>query len=175
MAGMSSRRQIRELALQALFELDARAGDRAVVAFSVERAPLPRDPADRADALALAERAWANRAEPDAIATELAPGWPTARQPGVDRALIRLAWEEMRTGRTPAKVAVNEAVELAKRYSTERSPAFINGVLDKMMKRLPTHPSPPTPEADPPNAPASDPWLADALAGRPAAPPNAGH
>jgi hypothetical protein len=67
----------------------------------------------------------------------------------------------MKTGRTPAGAAINEAVELAKRYSTERSPAFINGVLDKMMRRLnegeaaepaPTEPPPP-----------GDAWLADAL------------
>ena len=49
---------------------------------------------------------------------------------------MRLAHFEMTSGRTPPKVAVNEAVELAKSFSTERSPAFINGLLGKVLKRV---------------------------------------
>lgn len=119
---------------------------------------------DRASAAELAAGAWAMRGEADALSGELAPGWPATRQPAVDRALLRMGWYEMSSGRTPPRVAINEAIELAKRYSTERSPAFINGLLDKMMRRLRDEPAGPTP----PPAP-GDAWLADAV--DPAQPP----
>jgi N utilization substance protein B len=82
----------------------------------------------------LAERAWALRAEADAAVAAIAPDWPTYRQPVVDRSILRLAYYEMSAGRTPPKVAINEAVELAKEFSTEKSPLFINGVLDKIYR-----------------------------------------
>ena len=58
----------------------------------------------------------------------------------MDRAILRLAHYEMTSGRTNPKVVVNEAVELAKEFSTERSPAFVNGVLDKVLKRMAAKP-----------------------------------
>ena len=67
---------------------------------------------------------------------QLAPDWPTHRQPPLDRAILRLAHYEMTSGHAPIKVAINEAVELAKNYCAERSPPFINGVLDKMARCL---------------------------------------
>ncbi len=88
------------------------------------------------EAGALAKTAWAMRQEADATVRELAPDWPTYRQPVVDRAILRLAYHEMRSGRTPVKVAINEAVELAKEYGGEHSSAFVNGVLDKIARRL---------------------------------------
>ncbi|MDX1389866.1 MAG: transcription antitermination factor NusB, partial [Acidobacteriota bacterium] len=60
----------------------------------------------------------------------------TQRQPVVDRSLLRLAYYEMTSGVAPPKVAINEAVELAKEYSTEKSPMFVNGVLDKLYRQL---------------------------------------
>ena len=69
-------------------------------------------------------------------ATSLAPKWPTHRQPAVDRAILRLAYHEMKSGRTPIKVVINEAVELAKGYCSKESPPFINGVLDKMARQI---------------------------------------
>jgi N utilization substance protein B len=89
------------------------------------------------------------RAAADAEFLELAPEWPTNRLAAVDRAILRLAHFEMTSGRTPPKIAVNEAVELAKHYSTEKSPAFINGLLDKVLKRLePAAPDEPEPSAN---------------------------
>ncbi len=93
-------------------------------------------PAVRDEAAALAQAAWTDHEAADALATELAPKWPTYRQPPVDRAILRLAHHEIVTGRAPMKVAINEAVELAKTFAAKESPAFINGVLDKMAKRL---------------------------------------
>ena len=74
------------------------------------------------------------RSEADAEVTTLAPDWPTNRQPVVDRSILRLAYYEIVSGRTPPKVVINEAVELAREFSTDRSPMFINGVLDKIYK-----------------------------------------
>lgn len=156
--------------MQLLYLLDARGGDEQLIQQAIEAGPGADDELltgeeslsadDRAAAAELAEQAYAMRGEADALASELAPNWPTSRQPAVDRALLRMGWCEMKTGRAPARAAINEAVELAKRYSTERSPAFVNGVLDKMMRRL----SEPAAEGQSPPPPApGDAWLADAL------------
>ncbi len=154
---MASRRDIRELALQALYQFDARCDEQDAV--DVVNPDVAMTDAERSEAMQMAREAWAARLEADRHASELAPAWPTLRQPAVDRAILRLAWYEMVSGRTPARAAINEAVELAKRYSTERSPAFINGVLDKMMRRIDR--AAPADESDSP--PASDPRLDDAL------------
>ena len=110
------------------------------------------------------------------LVAELAPQWPTHRQPPVDRAILRLSFYEMASQIVPVKVAINEAIELAKEYGSEQSPSFVNGVLDKMAKRLPSVPLPAPDPLHPkasdrehqPHAPGSpatplDPWLADAL------------
>jgi N utilization substance protein B len=62
------------------------------------------------------------------------PQWPPRRQPGVDRNLIRLAVWELTNTVTPPKVIIDEAIELAKQFSTEQSAAFVNGVLDSVLK-----------------------------------------
>jgi len=144
---MASPRDIRRLALQALFQLDARGGEPDAVRDSIEasRAELAVrfSDAEARRALDLASAAYADRESSDRAIEALAPGWPVSRQPAVDRAILRLAHYEMVAGVTPPKVAVNEAVELAKEFSTERSPAFINGVLDKILKTM-RRPSAPT-------------------------------
>lgn len=95
-----------------------------------------RDDRAAAEALAVALGAYRDRRAADDAVRELAPEWPAPRQPALDRAILRLAHYEMTTDRTPAKAAVNEAVELAKLFGGERSPAFVNGVLDKVLKRV---------------------------------------
>ncbi len=82
--------------------------------------------------LTLAEKAWATREEADQVIRDLAPEWPTHRQPNIDRNILRLGYWEIKHGSIPHAVAINEAVELAKEYSTEKSSAFINGVLDRI-------------------------------------------
>ena len=70
--------------------------------------------------------------EIDGAINEVAKGWKTTRMGKVDLALIRLAVYEIRyDDEIPFKVAVNEAVELAKQYGTNESPAFVNGILAK--------------------------------------------
>ena len=58
----------------------------------------------------------------------MAPQWPTRRQPAVDRSILRLAVWELTNTQTPPKVVLDEAIELAKHFSTEQSAAFVNGV-----------------------------------------------
>ena len=73
--------------------------------------------------------------EIDAKINEVSEGWKTGRMGKVDLALIRLAVYEMLYDEdVPAKVAINEAVELAKQYGTDNSPAFVNGILAKLVR-----------------------------------------
>ena len=72
--------------------------------------------------------------EIDAKINEVSEGWKTGRMGKVDRTLIRLAvYEMLYEEDVPAKVAINEAVELAKQYGTDNSPSFVNGVLAKLV------------------------------------------
>lgn len=64
-------------------------------------------------------------------------GWTMTRLPSVDRAILRLAvWELVAQPDVPAPVVIDEAVELAKEYSTERSSGFVNGVLDAVARQV---------------------------------------
>ena len=72
--------------------------------------------------------------EIDAKINEVSEGWKTGRMGKVDLTLIRLAvYEKLYEEDVPAKVAINEAVELAKQYGTDNSPSFVNGVLAKLV------------------------------------------
>ncbi len=92
------------------------------------------DEAVREAAVALARGAWENRVVADQWVERLAPQWPPRRQPAVDRNLIRLGVWEITGTQTPPKVAIDEAIELAKEFSTSQSAAFVNGVLDAVLK-----------------------------------------
>jgi len=134
---MSQARDIRRAAFQAIFELDARGeSDAETVRAGVLESSEEMRPADAARAFELALAAFRDRARADAVMVALAPGWPAHRQAAVDRAILRLAHYEMTSGRTPPKVAVNEAVELAKEYSTDKSPSFVNALLDKVLRQV---------------------------------------
>ena len=151
---MANQRDIRRLAMQVMYQIDMRGQvDDDAIASMMDGGPDTPDVQHEAEALARA--AWGRRAAADAAIAELTPDWPTHRQPPVDRAILRLAYHEIVTGRTPAKVAINEAVELAKQFCAQPSAPFINGVLDKLAKRIDA----PAPVAKP-NA---DAWLDDAI------------
>ena len=72
--------------------------------------------------------------EIDAMIEQSAKGWDLSRMNKVDLAILRLAVYEMKYGETPVGVAINEAVELAKKFSSDEAPAFVNGVLGKAAK-----------------------------------------
>lgn len=152
---MATAREIRRLAFQALFQLDARGPDDAATIQGGLGEP-GTDEASRQRAMELAIHAFEGRAIADREFEGLAPTWPAHRLAAVDRAILRLAHFEMTSGRTPPKVAVNEAVELAKQFSTEKSPAFVNGLLDKVLKRLPKEPAAPATGDNPAGADTKD-------------------
>ncbi|MBY0114400.1 MAG: hypothetical protein K2Y21_16440 [Phycisphaerales bacterium] len=140
---MSDPRMVRRLAFVALFQLDARGEltDDELVA-AVSHSEDPSIDADRiakgvqAEAFELARAAYADRKRCDDLMKNLSPEWPAYRQAAVDRALLRLAHFEMFSGRASAALAIDSAVELAKEFSTEKSPGFINALLDAAGKRI---------------------------------------
>ncbi|MFA9477883.1 transcription antitermination factor NusB [Phycisphaerales bacterium AB-hyl4] len=157
---MNKPRDIRRLAMQVLYQMDVtREHDRAALAASIDD-EYDAEPV-RNHGLDLAIQAWDSHRDADAAVSSLTPDWPTHRQPPVDRAILRLAYHEIVSGHAPYKVAINEAVELAKHYASESSPPFINGVLDKLAKQLDSEGRLPTvKQPDPPESP--DAWLSDA-------------
>ena len=86
--------------------------------------------------LQMATDAWNARQIADEWIERLAPQWPPKRQPGVDRSILRLGLWELTATQTPPKVVIDSAIELAKSFSTEQSPAFVNGVLDSVLKEI---------------------------------------
>jgi N utilization substance protein B len=87
-------------------------------------------------ALALAEAIVSRRAELDAHIQQAAERWRMERLGVVDRNVLRLATLEIVTGEVPPKVAIDEAVRLAKWFGGEKSPGFVNGVLDRVAREL---------------------------------------
>ncbi|MBX2852031.1 MAG: transcription antitermination factor NusB [Phycisphaeraceae bacterium] len=172
-----SRRDLRRLAMQVLYQLDVTApkhnpGHAPTVVASAEELAEALDEehdtlATRKKAAELALLAWADHTQADEATSALTPDWPTHRQPPVDRAILRLAYFEIASGHAPVKVAINEAVELAKQFGSEQSPPFINGVLDKLARAI-NDPKPDgvagetqSPVAEPPTD--ADAWLDDAM------------
>ena len=130
---MTMSRNVRRCALQAIYQIDACNGQ-DIESIRESLSQSPGDEQTHDSGFELAKKAWELRQEADSIVVELAPDWPTYRQPIIDRSILRIAYYEIVSTQTPPKVAINEAVELAKEYSTEKSPLFINGVLDKIYK-----------------------------------------
>lgn len=136
---MKVRRKARALALQVLFEVDsvehpveialprrleaAREEDEVT-----DRDPMP--PEGEEFVRALVNGVVAQRDELDALIAKFAPEYPVDQLAIVDRNVLRLAFYELKyMGDVPVKVAINEAVELAKLYGSDSAPRFINGVL----------------------------------------------
>jgi len=130
---MPTARDLRRCALQALYQFDA-GNDQSpeMVRESLEHSAGSEKVHE--EGFKIAQAAWEMRGKADAEIAPHTPDWPTHRQPVVDRSILRLAYYEIVSGTTPPKVAINEAVELAKEFSTEKSPLFINGVLDRIYK-----------------------------------------
>jgi len=122
----------RELALQVLYQLDLIGpelfDERAAYDGSEER-----DRESRAFAVELVAGVRAHWAELDASIRAVAQNWDIARMAVIDRNVLRLGtYELLHCKDIPPKVAINEAIELGKRFSTANSGAFINGILDKI-------------------------------------------
>jgi N utilization substance protein B len=132
---MASRHRARVVALQSLFEWDLVGHDpEAALEQRVQEERLPAEVAEYARRLIRGVRQ--HRAEIDQIIREAAPTWPLNQLPVVDRNILRLAIFEILFDNTvPVKVAIDEAVELAKEFGGEASPKFINGVLGTVAAR----------------------------------------
>lgn len=132
---MKKRTRSRELALQFLYQLDLRGDDLLPEAKDFLRNE-ERDAETQRFALRLVEGTFEHWDEIDKTIQGVAQNWNIARMAVVDRNVLRLAtYELLHCKDIPPKVAINEAIELGKRYSTSNSGGFINGILDKIMNR----------------------------------------
>ncbi|MBI2852065.1 MAG: transcription antitermination factor NusB [Chloroflexi bacterium] len=126
---VGSRHRARALALQALYEIDI-TGHRMeeVLDRMLAEKALGTEPADFARMLV--EGVLQHQSEIDDRLQGFAPAWPLSQMPAIDRNILRLAiFEILIDNNVPVKVAINEAVELAKTFGSESSPKFVNGVL----------------------------------------------
>jgi N utilization substance protein B len=151
---MTRRSRAREVALQLLFQRDL---NPMVPRPAIERFARDRlgDPDLEPFALALYDGVLEHGGDIDRRLGESAENWRLARMPAVDRNVLRLgAFELLYTPQTPASVAINESIELARRFGSADSPAFVNGVLDRLakMRSAESGPAgePPSPAPEPP-------------------------
>lgn len=125
------RRRAREWAMKALYQVDV-ANVKLVEAFQEAREPGWEK--SEAYAKTLVEGVRDNRDEIDAMISRFAKGYSLDRVAAVDFAVLRLAiFEMVFGGEVPPAVAIDEAIELAKKYSTEQSGSFVNGILASVM------------------------------------------
>ena len=133
---MDPRTKARQLAMQALCQLDVQGS--SVLAelndFFTENEP---DLAIRRLASDWTKAAWENVADCDELITGAALKWKLSRLSMVDKNILRLAVYQLKCCHDiPPKVAINEAIELAKIFGSDKSPGFVNGVLDGILKKL---------------------------------------
>lgn len=131
---MQGRRGSRELAFQLLYHLDLVKGDEIPEMeyfwqLNEQKSDL-RPFAER-----LVKKVLENRENIDTLISEASQRWSLGRMDAVSRCLLRLgACEILFMPDTPPQVAIHEAVELAKRFGSDESPSFINGILDRLLR-----------------------------------------
>ena len=134
---MGKRRKSRELALQLLYQLDVQ-GEGSPGPHLDEfwtRHPVDTDVRDFAEALVRGTKL--HEAKIDELISQYAEHWELERMAVVDRNILREGiFEILWAGDVPPKVAINEALEVAKKFSTQESSRFINGILDRIHKEL---------------------------------------
>ena len=131
---MTTRRRGREVALQMLFQFDGSelSPDAVIKLYRLcfGEGPLPDE-----FSIALFHAVAAEIGPLDAVIEESSQNWRLDRMSIVDRNILRIGvCEIMNSDDIPARVAINEAVELAKRYGTKDSPSFVNGILDRVAR-----------------------------------------
>jgi len=131
---MSTRRRAREIVLQLLYEADSNECREPDEARRFIRSRLQGRKGLTNFACELLSGTLEHQAEIDVKLAELATNWTLPRMPVVDRNVLRLGAYEILHAETPGRVAVNEAIVLAKRYGDTNSPRFVNGVLDRLLK-----------------------------------------
>ena len=139
--GKDDRHRAREATLQILYQWDINRGDviQATETFFSLQWPDPDPPADalREVASALARETVARLETIDPLIAETAERWRPERMAILDRLILRMSVCEMlRESRPPAAVVIDEALELARTFSSEESVGFINGMLDAIRKKI---------------------------------------
>ncbi len=130
------RNKARELALQCLYQIDQSGNPDADIELIRQNFQATKKAVDYGNKLVSGVKEHLE--EIDALIEEHSDNWKVSRMAVVDRNLLRIAFYEMLHGSdVPDAVAVNEAVEIAKRFSTDEAPAFINGILDAFCKTRP--------------------------------------
>jgi N utilization substance protein B len=133
----AKRTKARERAMQALYQIDVAATDldEALVRFWRSFEPVEREVREMAEGLV--RGVAGHRREIDEAIESVSTNWRLDRMAKVDRNVLRLAVFELRWSDVPVKVCINEAIELGKKYGSESSGAFVNGVLDRIAAALP--------------------------------------
>ncbi len=132
---MTRRSRGREVALQVLYQIEqnCEVPPEEVRAFLQRRLLDDRKLCEFTEALISGVKE--HQAEIDSIISSVAENWRLDRMAAIDRNILRLgAFEMLFCPEVPAKVAINEALELAKRYSTAQSSRFVNGILDRVLQ-----------------------------------------
>jgi transcription antitermination protein NusB len=130
----AARRESRRLALQVLYAADLTPREAPDAVFERVAENFDLHPGALAFAKELVCGAMAARDAIDARISAHARNWRLERMAAVDRNLLRLSVYELTATDTPAQVVINEAVELARDFGSDRSPAFVNGVLDAIAR-----------------------------------------
>lgn len=132
---MKARTRARGLALQVLYEVDIVDHNPAeTMQARLEESPLPDELAEFVRQIVFGVLPLRTRL--DELIAHYAPEWPFDQIAAIDRNILRIAvWEFAASNTTPLKVAINEAVELAKQYGSDSAPRFVNGVLGSLAER----------------------------------------
>jgi transcription antitermination factor NusB len=133
---MDRRTRARELTMQALYQLDVQGRD--VLDF-LGQFFTEVNTDDYVSKLASdwTKGTWENLKQCDELITASTIKWQFARLSPVDKSILRLSVYQLKfCSDIPPKVVINEAIELAKKFSTDKSPAFVNGVLDAILKKI---------------------------------------
>ncbi len=131
---MKSRTRARSIALQVLYEIDiANHPPADILNQRLEETPLSDELSEFSRQIVFGVLPLSQ--ELDQIIAKYAPEWPLDQIAAIDRNILRVAcWEFAVQGETPVKVAINEAVELAKMFGSDSAPRFINGVLGSLVE-----------------------------------------
>jgi len=134
---MGRRRKSREVALQFLYQLDLGGDDDPTPHEAEFWTRYASDEETRAFAENLVRGTKTNQPKIDALIAQVTEHWDLERMAVVDRNILRLAvYELLWSAEVPPKVAINEAIEIAKKFGTQESSRFINGILDRIHKEL---------------------------------------
>jgi transcription antitermination factor NusB len=127
------KRKAREVVVKTLYEIEMGGLDAASARVRVMKKC--RRPETQSFAMRLLDQTLAHADEADSIIAKVAENWHLSRMTAIDRNVLRLGTVELIfMDEVPQKVAINEAIEIAKRFSTENSGRFVNGILDKVAR-----------------------------------------